>query len=197
MGDLALRRIMNILGNRTRLSSTVSTLLMALWVALSITSCSGGSPNFVPGERAPEFSLRDTEGNQVRLSDFRGKVVLINFWASWCSPCLAELPALQRLQAQLKAKDFVVLGIGVDDTEEALAQYKKVYGLTYPTVIDTTSEVKRRYKVSGVPESFFVDRQGGFIMIADPETNEPVVRLVGPREWDEPKMLSRISAVLR
>jgi hypothetical protein len=69
--------------------------------------------------------------------------------------------------------------------------------LTYPTVIDTTSEVKRRYKVSGVPESFFVDRQGGFIMIADPETNEPVVRLVGPREWDEPKMLSRISAVLR
>lgn len=183
--------------NHNSVYSRLVTLLIAVLVGVSCTSCSGGSPNFVPGERAPDFSLRDTEGNQVRLSDFRGKVVLINFWASWCSPCLAELPALQRLQAKLKGKEFVILGVGVDDTEEALAQYKKSYGLTYTTVIDTTSDVKRSYKVSGVPESFFVDREGAFIMIADPDTNEPVVRLVGPREWDDSKMISRISAVLR
>jgi len=161
-----------------------------------LCSCSGGSPSFVPGEVAPDFTLRDTAGNVRRLSEFRGKVVLLNFWASWCGPCVSELPSLQRLAGRLAERGFVVLGVGVDDDVESLVQFQKVYGLSYPTLVDPDGAVKRTYKLTGVPESFFIDRDGKFILIADPDTNDPVVRIVGPREWDTPTMLSRIVSTL-
>lgn len=169
--------------------------VLLIGVVALISSCSGGSPSFVPGETAPDFELRDTAGKLRRLSDFRGKVVLLNFWASWCGPCVSELPSLQRVMSRFADRELVVLGVGVDDEPESLAQFQKVYGLSYPTLVDPDGAVKRTYKLTGVPESFFVDRDGKFILVADPDTNDPVVRIIGPRDWDHPRMLSRISAL--
>ncbi|NDC39499.1 MAG: TlpA family protein disulfide reductase, partial [Proteobacteria bacterium] len=146
---------------------------------------------------APDFTLRDTAGNVRSLSDFRGKVVLLNFWASWCGPCVSELPSLQRLAGRYAERGLVVLGVGVDDQSQSLEQFQKAYGLSYPTLVDPDGAVKRTYKLTGVPESFFIDRDGKFLLTIDPDTNDPTVRIVGPREWDTPRMLALTGATLQ
>lgn len=170
--------------------------LTAVVTVAFLSSCSGGSPSFVPGAKAPDVALRDTLGNERRLSDYKGKVVLLKFWASWCGACISELQSVERLAARLAERGFVVLGVGVDDQAEPLAVMQKSYGLSYPTLIDQDGSVKRAFKITGVPESFLIDADGRFVMIADPDTNDPVVRIVGPREWDSAAMLARISAIL-
>jgi peroxiredoxin len=109
---------------------------------------------------------------------------------------MSELQSVERLATRLSERGFVVLGVGVDDQAEPLAEIQKSYGLSYPTLIDQDGLVKRAFKITGVPESFLIDADGRFVMIADPDTNDPVVRIVGPRAWDSPAMLARIGAIL-
>ena len=171
-----------------------------LTLSILITSCTmggHGSPSFVPGEAAPDFNLHAINGNKdIHLSDFKGKVVLLNFWASWCGPCVSELPALEQLQNEMQSKGLVVLGVGVDDDADSLAEFTRTYGLTYPVALDTDGSVKRTYKLGGVPESFIIDRDGNFFLLLDPADNSAVVRVVGPREWTAPTMIDRLSAIL-
>ncbi|MFM1846830.1 MAG: hypothetical protein RL417_304, partial [Pseudomonadota bacterium] len=153
-----------------------------------------------PGDLAPDFSLPTISGGgseTLKLSDLKGRVVLVNFWASWCSPCIAELPAMERLYSRLKDRGFVILGVGVDDQPESLGEFQRKYGLTFPLVVDAAGEVKSRYKLNGVPESFVIDRAGKLVMIPDPEDGVPTVRIIGPREWDSPDAIARIESLLR
>jgi len=174
-------------------------LIGAAAFVLVLVSCTGGTGSTLnPGAPAPGFSLPLLGGaGAVRSNgDFAGKVVLLNFWASWCGPCIAELPALERLYARLKDQGLVVVAIGIDDQEEALAEFQRRYGLTFPILIDTTGVVKGRYRLNGVPESFVLDRSGNLLLVPDPEDGMPTMRIIGPREWDSPDSISRLTEVL-
>jgi thiol-disulfide isomerase/thioredoxin len=147
-----------------------------------------------PGDLPPEIALPTLEDSAKILSvrSLKGKVVLINFWASWCAPCVAEMPELQKLQDTLGADKFTVLAVGVEDSPENLAKVKKRFSLTFPIVLDRVGEIKRTYKLVGFPESFLLDTEGKLVMVMDPDSNEPVVRTIGPREWAKDPMLSQI-----
>jgi peroxiredoxin len=171
--------------------------LVVLVCALQLASCTrAGESGTNPGDLAPDFSVRDLDGKPAKLSDYKGKVILLNFWASWCEPCLSEMPALERMYAKLRDKGFAVVAVGMDDTPTALKEFKDRLGLSFPILVDSSGQTKM-YKVHGFPESFIIDRSGKLVMIQDPESDDPVVRIVGPREWDSPNSISRIEALLK
>lgn len=173
-------------------------LLVILTIPLLFLSCvSGTRSGLSAGEPAPQFelpSLRD--GSLVKLSDLRGKVVLINFWASWCGPCIAEMPSLNNLYSHFNRRGFEVLAIGVDDSRENLQKEADKANLSFKLLFDGDSTVKSKYRLTGVPESFIIDRQGRIMTIIDPDDNLPTSRIVGPRSWDSPTSAARIGAIL-
>ena len=115
---------------------------------------------------APDFLLANLAGEEVRLSDYRGKTVLVNFWASWCPPCRAEMPELQALWEERGtdgADDFVLLAVNLlsEDSEGAARRFIEGQGLTFPVLFDTPNgDVAASYGVRGLPNSFFIDRKG-------------------------------------
>jgi thiol-disulfide isomerase/thioredoxin len=171
-------------------------LLLVLGVSGVLSSCSrsGEEVGLNPGDLPPEIAFPTLEDPSKILSmrSLKGKVVLINFWASWCAPCVAEMPELQKLQETLGTEKFTVLAVGIEDSPENLAKVKKRFNLTFPIVVDRVGDAKRAYKLVGFPESFILDTAGKLVMIMDPDANEPVVRTIGPREWARDPMLSQI-----
>ncbi len=112
------------------------------------------------GRLAPDFTLVDLEGNLVTLSDFRGETVFLNFWATWCPPCRAEMPEMEAVYQEYKDKGVVVIGVDVQEAEEEVRQYVQQGGYSWTFVLDTTGEVTVSYKITGIPTSFFIDREG-------------------------------------
>ena len=112
------------------------------------------------GRRAPDFTLTDLDGNQIRLSDLRGKVVFINFWATWCPPCRAEMPEIEAIHQEYKSKDVVVIGVDILESENVVRDLVEQGGYTWTFVIDTTGEMSSSYKVNAIPSSYFIDREG-------------------------------------
>jgi peroxiredoxin len=113
------------------------------------------------GEPAPEFTLLTTSGQTAALSDYRGQVVLVNFWATWCSACLAELPTYEQVYQKQGQNEFVVLGVNLQEEREQAAQYAAGLGLTFPILLDEDGQVTtRHYQATGMPASFIIDPQG-------------------------------------
>lgn len=108
---------------------------------------------------APEFALPDLDGEIVRLSDYRGKVVLVNFWATWCPPCKEEMPALQQLHEEMGDR-VEILGLDRAEPAETVRRFVRKYGITFKVLLDREDEVARRYQLTGIPETFFVDSEG-------------------------------------
>ncbi len=139
---------------------------MCVVVALAL-SATGAS--FAPlaraldqGQQAPEIELKDLSGKSVKLSSFRGKVVLVDFWASWCGPCRESLPVLERLAKTYQDKGLVVLGVNIDDSADAAQAFLKKNNLnvSFPVVNDKDKKVAARYAPPTMPSSYIVDRQG-------------------------------------
>jgi len=116
------------------------------------------------GAIAPDFSLTDMRGNTIRLSDLRGQRVLLNFWATWCHPCRAEMPDLQSAYVKYKESGFAVLAVDFRETEEKVNKFQQAYGITFPVVIDNTGAVALAYQVRGIPSSFFINRDGVVVL---------------------------------
>ncbi len=112
------------------------------------------------GRLAPDFTLTDLEGNSVTLSDFRGKAVFINFWATWCPPCRAEMPEIEAVYQEYKSKDVVVIGVDLLEAESEVRQFVQQGGYSWIFVIDTTGEVTNDYGITAIPTSFFLDKEG-------------------------------------
>jgi peroxiredoxin len=138
----------------------------AILVALAGCASTAGSvahESLVAGAQASDFTLRDLDGRQVHLSDYAGKVVLLDFWATWCVPCAAELPQLQKLYDAKKGDGFVVLGIAMDGPESVaqVVPFARRYNLTFPTLLDEETRVVNVYNPKRVaPMTVLIDRRG-------------------------------------
>ena len=112
------------------------------------------------GTAAEDFRLVDLEGKQQSLSQYRGKIVLVNFWATWCKPCTTEMPAMQTAYDQLRDKGFVVLAINELEDEPKVREHIKQYGHTFPVLLDRDNKVANQFGVFGLPVSVFIDETG-------------------------------------
>ena len=114
----------------------------------------------IVGRSAPSFALTLFDGSKLRLDDLRGKVVFLNFWASWCPPCRAEARELEAAWKKLKDKDVVFLGVAIQDSEENARAFIKEFAITYPNGMVSSGKINIDYGVWGIPESFFIDAEG-------------------------------------
>lgn len=135
---------------------------------------------------APDFAVPDLAGQAVRLSAYRGQVVLVNLWATWCPPCREEMPSMEKLHETLKDRGFVLLAVSQDEGGiEGVRQFVEQMKLTFRVLVDPDGEVGRKFGVWGYPESFLVDRDGRI-----------VERVIGPRDWSAPAQIAAIEALL-
>ena len=138
------------------------SLLLLLLVML--VSCGGGEGATLmgvnEGNQARDFTLEALDGREVSLSDFQGKVVLINFWATWCAPCRAEIPDLQAAYETHQGAGFVVLGVNVEESRAAVEPFVAEFGMTYPVLFDETGQLLKQYRAIGLPMSILVDEEG-------------------------------------
>jgi cytochrome c biogenesis protein CcmG, thiol:disulfide interchange protein DsbE len=143
----------------------------------------------IAGQRAEDFAM-EVSGKPAHLSDFRGKVVVLNFWGTWCPPCVEETPALNKLQAYLAARNGVVLGVAADEDPAAYQAFLREHGvsfLTYrdPKTKDNHSPIAESYGTFMVPETYIIDRQGRIAR-----------KIIGLQEWDSPEMLKYFDSIL-
>jgi peroxiredoxin len=136
---------------------------------------------------APDFTLMTLEGRPARLREFRGKLVLLNFWATWCAPCLHEMPSMGRLYQTFKEADFVLLAVSMDHQGEGVARpFVDNLKLTFPILLDSTSEVGRQYSVRGLPTTYLIDPDGLLIGA-----------VIGARDWYRTEAKALIAGLLR
>ncbi len=137
---------------------------------------------------APDFTLQDMDAKKYNLKDYRGKVVLINFWATWCPPCRREMPSLERLHQKLKDKDFVVLALNQMEDGDRVFTFTGDLGtdLTFPILFDKDSSVSRAYDVMGLPTTYLIDKKGNMRF-----------RAIGGREFDHPEVEKLIQELMR
>ena len=117
------------------------------------------------GEKAPDFTITSFAGETYKLSELRGKVVVINFWASWCIPCEQEAPALENAWRHYKDKGVLFLGVEYVDTETAALAFIQRFGVTYPNGPDLGTQISQAYRIKGVPETYIVDKNGSLASV--------------------------------
>ncbi|MFC1843669.1 TlpA family protein disulfide reductase [Thermodesulfobacteriota bacterium] len=158
----------------------LSLLTLALFLLLFITAC-GESPVATVGKPAPDFDTVDLEGKVWSLSKLKGKVVFVNFWATWCAPCREEMPSMQRLYTRMPKDKFEMIALFNNDKPKAVKNFVTKLGITMPILSDEHNFAGPKYGLTGVPETFIIDKQG-------------VVRekFIGPAEWDSPQNVTML-----
>ena len=148
---------------RSRRIKTVRVVIMLIVALLGLPAIDGwgmGSRVPVVGMEVEDFQLTDLDGHQQSLSQYRGKIVLLNFWATWCKPCTTEMPAMQASFDKLRDKGFVVLAINELEDDAKVREHIKAYGHTFPVLMDRDNKVANQFGVFGLPVSVFIDQQG-------------------------------------
>ncbi len=132
-----------------------------------------------------DFKLDDLQGDSVRLSSFGGRVVLLNFWATWCEPCRDEMPSLESLYNLYKDKGLVVVGVDLDESAASVQSFVSQHGITFPILLDRSGSVGLRYGARGIPTSYLIDKDG-----------DVTSGTVGGREWTTPETRALIDALV-
>jgi peroxiredoxin len=138
-------------------------------------------------KKAPDFSLKDLTGKKVGIKQFRGKIIFLNFWATWCGPCKEEMPGLEVLHQQFREKNFVLLTISVD--YEGLKPVKEFIDrrhYTFPVLLDPKCETLDLFEVKEIPTTFLIDMKGRM-----------VGKAIGPRDWKSPEVISLINLLIK
>jgi len=134
--------------------SVMAGLLLTVFAATSLAS-SG-----LEGQQAPDFALKSATGENLRLSEYRGDVVMINFWATWCGPCRQEMPLLNELYNRYQRVGFNLLGVNIDDDSSRAMKMATELGVSFPVLFDSRKEVSKLYEVNAMPVTVLVDREG-------------------------------------
>ena len=135
---------------------------------------------------APEFTLQGEDGKTHRLTDYRGKVVVLNFWATWCPPCRYEMPSMERAHQKVQGEDIVLLAVNVGESEDQVFEFTGQYPVSFPLLLDTDGAVIKKYPVIGLPTTFVIDPRGVVTH-----------RAVGGREWDNEQLLGQLRQLLK
>jgi cytochrome c biogenesis protein CcmG, thiol:disulfide interchange protein DsbE len=147
------------------------------------------------GSRAPDYAALTLDGDTVELASFRGDVVLLNIWATWCPPCVREMPALQRLHEELEPQGLRIIAVSVDAVAGALgafgqpggdvAEFRDDFGITFTVLHDPSGRIQSLYQVNGLPTTYLIDRDGRIRR-----------KVLGAAEWDEPRFADDIRRIL-
>jgi peroxiredoxin len=196
----SLFRLRSIANSQLKQSAKTRVTFIALLAGLIATghaSSAAGSPAVelfkavgiqeVKNDRvSPTFTLPTIEGPALASTDLRGKIVLINFWATWCGPCKEEMPAMQRLHESLSDKDFALIAITTEQQRESILGFAKSLRLSFPFLLDPSKDVSAAFGVRGLPTTVIIDRSGNI-----------VGRAVGPRRWDGPEAVALLKDLLQ
>ncbi len=159
-------------------------LLLAL---ASVLPVQAGSLDPAEQAPAPEISLKTLRGEQAKLSDYRGQVVLLNFWATWCGPCREEMPSMEKLWQTYREQGLVILAVATDNGGESrIKNFARRLKLTFPILLDPNSLASDLYQVSGVPVSFLIDRQG-----------RTTARILGSKDWASESAFRQVEGLLQ
>jgi peroxiredoxin len=161
----------------------IQTRMFILLLALfSLPLLADQSMTAIPGKvAAPDFELIDTDGNTHRLSDYRGKTVIINFWTTWCPPCREEIPSMNRAWRELADEEVVILAINMGEDEDTIFVFTGDYPADFPLLLDRDGAVIAEWPVKGLPTTYVVAPDGSI-----------AYRAIGGREWDDPVFLEQI-----
>ncbi|MDA3904221.1 MAG: TlpA disulfide reductase family protein [Desulfuromusa sp.] len=141
----------------------------------------------VAGDIAPDFQLEDTEGNPVSLASFRGKVVMVNFWATWCPPCIEEMPSMERLNEVMAGDDFVILAINTEKNGRTIVpDFLKKNPHTFPILYDDKAVVQQLYGVYKFPESYIIRKDGTIAQ-----------KVIGPLDWSSTKAITYFKSLTK
>jgi peroxiredoxin len=168
--------------------------LLALFTTLLLVACEqGGQPpsagsgaRAAVGSPAPDFTLTDLQGQKVTLSQFRGKVILVNFWATWCPPCREEMPSMEELFRRFQDQGLVMLAVNIEeDGERTVPRFLQGKDYSFPILLDPGTTAQNLYQVFRFPETFVIDRNGTI-----------VDRVIGGRDWMSGTLVKRINFLL-
>jgi cytochrome c biogenesis protein CcmG/thiol:disulfide interchange protein DsbE len=138
----------------------------------------------IAGKPAENFAM-EVAGKPEHLADYKGKVVVLNFWATWCPPCVDEAPSMNRLQKYIASRNGVILGGSIDEDPAAYAKFLQDYGVNFPTFRDPSKKISLDYGTSIIPETYIIDRHGKIAR-----------KIIGEQQWDSPEMLAYFDALL-
>ena len=165
----------------------MTRILILILSLLSMPLFAGQSMTAIPGKVvAPDFELIDTDGNTHRLSDYRGKTVIINFWTTWCPPCREEIPSMNRAYEVLADENVEILAINMGEDEDTIFIFTADYPADFPLLLDREGAVIAEWPVKGLPTTYVVAPDGSI-----------AYRAIGGREWDDPAFLEQIRALGR
>ena len=172
-------------GNRRQLLLTILLVLIVggLLIALSMKGQESsfqliGQSRIKVGSPAPNFTFPDLTGKKVSLSDYKGRVVFLNIWATWCPPCVDEMPSMEKLYKKFKGDQFEILAVSIDgEGRKAVVPFMRRLNLTFPALLDRKGKIKNIYRVTGIPESFIIDKNGIIIK-----------KIIGPLDWSKPEV---------
>ncbi len=161
--------------NRTYIRVAIlGVLLLAL--VFAVYSSLEKDPNAVKvGREAPNFSLEQLNGSPITLADLRGKGVVLNFWGTWCEPCKAEMPALQKQYDAYKDKGLVIIGVNIGESPITIEPFLKQHGVNFPILLDRKSQITKLYRIGPIPTTFFIDAEGEVQEIFIGQMNEAMI----------------------
>jgi len=159
---------------------------LLLGLTLSVFAATSLASSDLTGQAAPDFALKSSSGDNLRLSEYRGDVVMVNFWATWCGPCRQEMPLLDELYSRYERVGFSLLGVNIDDDSHKAMNMVSELGVSFPVLFDARKEVSKLYKVEAMPVTVLIDREG-------------TIRYVhhGYKPGYEDKYLNQIRSLLR
>jgi peroxiredoxin len=177
--------------NKTREALSVSAVIFFV-ILFAVSSCGrqttppGTETTAAVGAEAPDFVLNSVDGKSIRLSDYRGQVVFLNFWATWCPPCRSEMPSIERLSRKMDGYDFVILAVSIDSFETAqLNNIISPNHFSFTVLHDPTQAVADTYLITGIPTTYIIDKDGTIVDM-----------YVGPDYWDSNKRIEQFLSLI-
>jgi peroxiredoxin len=166
-----------------------AALLFLLSAGVAAAAETGKIQTLLPLDKpfaAPDFALKGEDGKTYRLADYRGKVVVLNFWATWCPPCRYEMPSMERAYRKVKGEEIAILAVNVGEDEATVFAFTGQYPVSFPLPLDMDGSVVAKYPVIGLPTTFIIDPRG-----------QVTHRAIGGREWDDDRLLDRLRQMLK